>query len=68
MARTVSLEEALHPEMYRPDKGIDRHRCTRTVPLELLNLSMSRTGTASKSAPTAIFCEVAVEQLYVLQA
>ena len=30
-----------------PDAGIDRHQCTRVVPMEVLNLGVSRTGTLS---------------------
>ena len=40
--------EAVHPEMYVPDSNIDRHKCKRVVPMEVLSLGMSRTGTACK--------------------
>ncbi|KAJ7489534.1 hypothetical protein FB451DRAFT_1349737 [Mycena latifolia] len=38
--------QAMHPEMYVPDANIDRHTCRRVVPMEVLSLGMSRTGTA----------------------
>lgn len=31
--------------MYNADSNIDRHKCTRTVPMEVLSLGFSRTGT-----------------------
>ena len=34
-----------YARMYNKDQGIDRHKCTRTVPLEVLSLGYSRTGT-----------------------
>lgn len=36
-----------YARMYNPDQGIDRHKCTREVPLEVLSLGYSRTGTMS---------------------
>ncbi|RSL71472.1 hypothetical protein CEP54_001356 [Fusarium duplospermum] len=46
MSRMQTLEEK-HPELFRPDLNIDRRKCTRTVPMEVLALGMSRTGTSS---------------------
>ena len=34
-----------HPELFKPDLQIDRLCGTRTVPMEVLNLSFPRTGT-----------------------
>jgi hypothetical protein len=47
MSRMQTLEEK-HPELFRPDLNIDRRKCTRTVPMEVLALGMSRTGTSCK--------------------
>ncbi|CAJ2505018.1 Uu.00g124120.m01.CDS01 [Anthostomella pinea] len=33
--------------MLNPDAGIDRHKCTRTIPMEVLSLGFSRTATLS---------------------
>src|ERR1700761_8644992 len=33
--------------MFNPDANIDRHKCHRTVPMEVLALGLSRTGTLS---------------------
>ena len=33
--------------MLNPDANIDRHKCKRTVPMEVLHLAFSRTGTLS---------------------
>lgn len=33
--------------MLNPDLNIDRHKCTRKVPMQVLSLGMSRTGTLS---------------------
>ncbi|KAJ4180862.1 hypothetical protein NW767_013417 [Fusarium falciforme] len=46
MSRMQTLEEK-HPELFQPDLNIDRRKCTRTVPMEVLALGMSRTGTSS---------------------
>ncbi|KAF5007155.1 hypothetical protein FDECE_6508 [Fusarium decemcellulare] len=46
MLRMQTPEEK-HPELFRPDLNIDRRKCKRTVPLEVLALGMPRTGTAS---------------------
>ncbi|KAJ7610979.1 P-loop containing nucleoside triphosphate hydrolase protein [Roridomyces roridus] len=51
---TVEDIRIRHPEMYIEDRGIDRHKCRRVVPMEVLNLSMSRTGTASMKAALLI--------------
>lgn len=41
----------LHPELFAEDqKNIDRRTCKRVVPMEVLNLSMPRSGTMCKSA------------------
>ncbi|MCJ1307109.1 hypothetical protein MMC25_000755 [Agyrium rufum] len=37
------------PELFRPDPCIDRHTCTRQVPMKVLVLGLMRTGTASMS-------------------
>jgi len=42
-----TLEEK-HPELFQSDLNIDRRKCTRTVPMEVLALGMSRTGTSCK--------------------
>jgi hypothetical protein len=48
------MVRAMHPEMYVPDEGIDRHQCKRVVPMEVLSLGLSRTGTACKrSSPNS---------------
>ncbi|KAJ4217652.1 hypothetical protein NW759_008963 [Fusarium solani] len=49
MSRMQTLEEK-HPELFRPDLNIDRRKCTRTVPMEVLALGMSRTGTSCNDA------------------
>ncbi|KAK7413485.1 hypothetical protein QQX98_007633 [Neonectria punicea] len=36
-----------HPELFQPDLNIDRRQCKRTVPMQVLALGMSRTGTSS---------------------
>ncbi|KAF4980004.1 hypothetical protein FZEAL_3866 [Fusarium zealandicum] len=43
----MQTPEEKHPELFRPDLNIDRRKCTRTVPMEVLALGMSRTGTSS---------------------
>lgn len=47
MSRMQTLQEK-HPELFRPDLDIDRRKCTRTVPMQVLALGMSRTGTSCK--------------------
>ena len=44
---TKSAEET-HPYFFKPDQNINRRLCTRTVPMQVLSLGMSRTGTACK--------------------
>jgi len=39
------LDDQIRAEMFSGDKNIDRQKCKRIVPLEVLNLSMPRTGT-----------------------
>jgi len=46
----LSLREK-HPEFFIPDSNIDRRGAKRTVPMEVLNLGMPRTGTACTSFP-----------------
>jgi len=43
----VTLEERF-PEMFAPNRHIDRRQCERTVPMKVLVLGMCRTGTACK--------------------
>lgn len=38
-----------HPELYMPETNIDRRRCKRVVPMEVMNLGFPRTGTMCKS-------------------
>ncbi|KAF6828493.1 hypothetical protein CPLU01_08475 [Colletotrichum plurivorum] len=40
-------EQEKHPELFKPDLNIDRRQCKRVVPLEVLALGMSKTGTSS---------------------
>ncbi|TVY80706.1 hypothetical protein LSUE1_G003579 [Lachnellula suecica] len=42
---TKTAEET-HPYLFHSDQGIDRRVCKRTVPMQVLSLDMSRTGTA----------------------
>ena len=42
-----TLEERF-PEMFSPNRHIDRRQCERTVPMKVLVLGMCRTGTACK--------------------
>ena len=44
MPRQLTLQEK-HPELYVPEQNIDRRTCVRVVPMEVLNMGMSRTGT-----------------------
>ncbi|KAE8443711.1 hypothetical protein EG329_001483 [Mollisiaceae sp. DMI_Dod_QoI] len=37
----------IHPELFIKDQNIDRRKCKRVVPMEVLNLSMPRSGTMS---------------------
>lgn len=39
-------EEERFPEMFQPNRKIDRRQCTRIVPMKVLVLGMCRTGTA----------------------
>ncbi|KAJ7606809.1 efflux pump antibiotic resistance protein [Roridomyces roridus] len=45
---------ARHPGFYVKDANIDRHTCQRVVPMEVLSLGMSRTGTSSIKAALQI--------------
>ena len=56
--------EAMHPEMYSPDAGIDRHKRKRVVPMEVLSLGMSRTGTACRCGELLQPHETSVELMY----
>lgn len=38
-------EREKHPELFIPDSNIDRRTCKRVVPMQVLSLGMSRTGT-----------------------
>ncbi|POS71726.1 hypothetical protein DHEL01_v209878 [Diaporthe helianthi] len=40
-------EEEKYPELFLPDANIDRRKCHRTMPMEVLALGLSRTGTTS---------------------
>lgn len=44
-----TLEERF-PEMFAPNRHIDRRKCERTVPMKVLVLGMCRTGTACECA------------------
>lgn len=44
MPRKTTLKER-HPELYTPDRKLDRLHGQRTVPMEVLNLGFPRTGT-----------------------
>jgi hypothetical protein len=39
---------------FAQDKNIDRHKCHRVTPLEVLHLAHSRTGTLSTSSTCTI--------------
>ncbi|KAH7382049.1 P-loop containing nucleoside triphosphate hydrolase protein [Cadophora sp. MPI-SDFR-AT-0126] len=41
------MDEQIRAELFSGDQNIDRRKCKRVVPLEVLNLSMPRTGTMS---------------------
>lgn len=43
-----------YARMYNPDQNIDRRKSTRTVPLEVLSLGYSRTGTLSMHTALSI--------------
>ncbi|KAI3529553.1 hypothetical protein CSPX01_15451 [Colletotrichum filicis] len=43
----MQSEKEKHPELFKPDLNIDRRQCERVVPLEVLALGMSKTGTSS---------------------
>ncbi|KAF4851853.1 hypothetical protein CGCSCA4_v003305 [Colletotrichum siamense] len=43
----MQTDEEKHPELFKPDLNIDRRTCKRVVPLEVLALGMSKTGTSS---------------------
>ncbi|RDW87939.1 hypothetical protein BP5796_03633 [Coleophoma crateriformis] len=42
------------PQLYLPPTNIDRHQCKRVVPMEVLSLGWSRTGTSSMKAALQI--------------
>lgn len=42
---TTKRDREKYPELFIPDSNVDPRTRTRTVPMEILNLSMSRTGT-----------------------
>lgn len=46
--RGKQTEEERFPEMFQPNRKIDRRQCTRVVPMKVLVLGMCRTGTACK--------------------
>lgn len=43
-----------YARMYNPDQNIDRHKCKRVVPMEVLSLGYSRTGTLSMQKALSI--------------
>ncbi|PVH74649.1 hypothetical protein DL98DRAFT_603387 [Cadophora sp. DSE1049] len=43
-----SIDEQIRAELFSGDQNIDRQKCKRVVPLQVLNLSMPRTGTMCK--------------------
>ncbi|KAL2875855.1 hypothetical protein SGCOL_009003 [Colletotrichum sp. CLE4] len=43
----MQSEQEKHPELFRPDLNVDRRQCKHVVPLEVLALGMSKTGTSS---------------------
>jgi hypothetical protein len=45
---TESMEER-HPELFRPDQNVDRRTCERVIPMKVLSLGISRTGTACEN-------------------
>lgn len=42
-------DEEKYPELFQPDANIDRRTCVRTMPMEVLGLGLSRTGTTCES-------------------
>lgn len=54
MPREMTLQEK-HPELYLPEQNINRWTCVRVVPMQVLNLSMCRTGTQ---------CPTGIEELF----
>lgn len=44
-------DEERFPEMFQPNRKIDRRECGRVVPMKVLVLGMCRTGTACESEP-----------------
>lgn len=48
MAAKLTDEEK-YPELFQPDANIDRRTCVRTMPMEVLGLGLSRTGTTCES-------------------
>lgn len=43
------IDEEKYPELFQPDANIDRRTCRRTIPMEVLSLGLSRTGTTCES-------------------
>jgi len=48
MGKLKVTNEERFPEMFAPNRKIDRRTCTRVVPMKVLVLGMCRTGTACK--------------------
>lgn len=48
MAPNLTDEEK-YPELFLPDANINRRTCHRTLPMEVLSLGLSRTGTTCES-------------------
>jgi hypothetical protein len=45
-AQLAKWKAYFDPKMFPGDLNIDRRKCQRTVPMQVLNLGVSRTGTA----------------------
>ena len=48
--------EQNYPQMFLPDSNIDRRKCKREVPMEVLNLGFPRTGTACRTTQVFETC------------
>ena len=46
----IQALEDKHPELFQSDAKIDRRSCKRVIPMQVLSLGFSRTGTACKLA------------------
>ena len=54
MGQPKISERDRFPEMFQPNRKIDRRQCTRVVPMKVLVLGMCRTGTACTFIPLTI--------------